>query len=982
MNILDEIFKEVPKDSKGFENIDMFFAAAEKLSFPLSNHLKSLIYNGDEEVAAEEESLTTDFDYDTSSTISYYEESLLFDDEEETKSPLPPTEDEVETEDQHSSNEEPSDTEEKPSQSTVKPSSRRSSAASSRKSTSALSPQSRRSSKASTHTAASDPSDDEEEVVNHSTLSSKRQSTNTSVNTSVNTSGRKSSVKSSPASRASIASRATTASSKSQKSASPASTNKSLSRSSPSPKTSPSTTGRSASRVSEASRTSPSKSVQDRTRTSVYSNSDLDVTGFPEEESAGDLSARGRRSSLVSRDVEQSLMFSAGSGGKSMAKSTPGEPFSEGGSAKKSGSSAKRRVSFGGDVDLSPIPMDESGEGDDSSRKQSLSFSKGATSLQSEGNGLSGLVEEYFPYNSAQNSEIQEEDSYDDAEDFAPPPEDDVLEESDVLEDSEEVEPEEMTKITPISVRSKSRNTSTGKSKKSSNISDLTDHNTSNSSLKQTPLSKLQVKDSFNSVKSKGSSKRSSVSSKKSQKFSDTDFEMPETPSHLHSRISTPGTNAFQRGIRLSDASYHQSMVQDDGSQNDEIETDVEDDFKDQTTVTDSSSFMDNSYLQEISENNRKYVEGKAKVRSTETAYSKEQQKNLKILGKRKSLLDQDEQEEESEEETGLRRSGRATQGRRFAFWKSERPVYDHGTIVGVLTAEPTPKKPKTTVKRGRKSKKTLDNDMDFEKETGSARKKKKNVILSDVASSPVLFSPMSRGGNSLSSQDLPTPEIPKDRNYLEKPTEAEVLQVWDEVNQQAQPRKVISCADFLNPPSALPKTAKRPRGKDGVGYAVHTFHVAELPGTMSGWISGFLQLPPESIKDAEGVGKYAQNFVVTGCHEGSLELGLAHPQKAVWEESTAQRVLLKKGDGFYLPPGNIYRLENHSKVVPAVLHWTIIKPLEYQLEDEEVESDSSEGKNTKNLSRTSNKSNNSKSKSVVEKRKPKTTIAGGKKKN
>jgi len=42
-----------------------------------------------------------------------------------------------------------------------------------------------------------------------------------------------------------------------------------------------------------------------------------------------------------------------------------------------------------------------------------------------------------------------------------------------------------------------------------------------------------------------------------------------------------------------------------------------------------------------------------------------------------------------------------------------------------------------------------------------------------------------------------------------------------------------------------------------------------------------------------------------------------------------AQRQLLKKGDSFYVPPGNIYRLENHSEHKTCMIHWCIIKPLE-----------------------------------------------------
>lgn len=39
--------------------------------------------------------------------------------------------------------------------------------------------------------------------------------------------------------------------------------------------------------------------------------------------------------------------------------------------------------------------------------------------------------------------------------------------------------------------------------------------------------------------------------------------------------------------------------------------------------------------------------------------------------------------------------------------------------------------------------------------------------------------------------------------------------------------------------------------------------------------------------------------------------------------------MLLRKGDSFFIPPGNIYRLENHSNTKSAMLYWTIIKPVE-----------------------------------------------------
>ena len=95
---------------------------------------------------------------------------------------------------------------------------------------------------------------------------------------------------------------------------------------------------------------------------------------------------------------------------------------------------------------------------------------------------------------------------------------------------------------------------------------------------------------------------------------------------------------------------------------------------------------------------------------------------------------------------------------------------------------------------------------------------------------------------------------------------------------------------------------------------------------------AGFVDLPPEAIKDAESVGKYAQVFVVADCQDGALELGVAHPRLDVWDDQSAQRLLLRRGDSFVVPPGNIYRLENHSAAKSCMLYWTIIKPLDSNL--------------------------------------------------
>lgn len=81
-------------------------------------------------------------------------------------------------------------------------------------------------------------------------------------------------------------------------------------------------------------------------------------------------------------------------------------------------------------------------------------------------------------------------------------------------------------------------------------------------------------------------------------------------------------------------------------------------------------------------------------------------------------------------------------------------------------------------------------------------------------------------------------------------------------------------------------------------------------------------------MKDAEGVGRFMQVFYVVDCQQDGLEMGLAHPELPEYDERTAQRTLLRRGDFFCVPPGNIYRLENHSTAKAARLSYTIIKPI------------------------------------------------------
>jgi hypothetical protein len=50
--------------------------------------------------------------------------------------------------------------------------------------------------------------------------------------------------------------------------------------------------------------------------------------------------------------------------------------------------------------------------------------------------------------------------------------------------------------------------------------------------------------------------------------------------------------------------------------------------------------------------------------------------------------------------------------------------------------------------------------------------------------------------------------------------------------------------------------------------------------------------------------------------------------QSTVYDPKTAGRFLLSAGDHFFIPPNNVYRMENHSRTTTVRLTFTIIKPM------------------------------------------------------
>ena len=337
-------------------------------------------------------------------------------------------------------------------------------------------------------------------------------------------------------------------------------------------------------------------------------------------------------------------------------------------------------------------------------------------------------------------------------------------------------------------------------------------------------------------LKSKSTSSSSSKKSRDHRSSLSDGATSPDTPGGA-SVISTPGSNEFVRGRKIMDETFYED---DD----DDTDSDIGGD----------AGGVNESFLDEVRD--KSYVE---------------------------------------DDDDGARRSRRATKGKRFQYWKNERPVYDKGQIIGLLTADPTPKKKSNGgIKKSSSS------------SSGGVKRDASDKIKRDKAA-PV--------------------KLPNDVKFLND-SEAETLSVWDDPNDNITSARVVCQRSRLGEPSELPITAKRQKGKNGVGSAMQFFSQPEIPNVMSGWISGYVVLPPGAIKDAEGVGECSQVFFIADCQDGSVELGIADPKEEVWRDDIAQRVIMNTGDSFFVPPGNIYRLENHSSTSEAIIYWTIVKPL------------------------------------------------------
>jgi len=264
--------------------------------------------------------------------------------------------------------------------------------------------------------------------------------------------------------------------------------------------------------------------------------------------------------------------------------------------------------------------------------------------------------------------------------------------------------------------------------------------------------------------------------------------------------------------------------------------------------------------------------------------------------------------------EPGVRRSGRAKMAP-LQWWKNERPIYgihheegvlgeamgDMPVVVDVLKAMPTPYKKRKLTK--------------IENSTQKKSDKKSKTAGSGSAKNTVTESPFD------------------DRRLRKKLkiVDGEVAHLWDDALDEATDMKVVAHAkNMLSTKLPTPKARRKGESKV-VGEASQAFNIPTDDNSIyMGYIMGKLELPPRGIKDSEAVGGCSQTFTVCSCQPGSLEVAFADPHSppdGELDPETAQRFLLHPGDMFRIPPGNCYRIENHSKTTDCLLTWTIIRP-------------------------------------------------------
>lgn len=263
---------------------------------------------------------------------------------------------------------------------------------------------------------------------------------------------------------------------------------------------------------------------------------------------------------------------------------------------------------------------------------------------------------------------------------------------------------------------------------------------------------------------------------------------------------------------------------------------------------------------------------------------------------------------EGSPDEAGPRRSRRA-KVKPLEYWRNEKMEYgahnedgymgevfgNMPVVTGIQKALPTPyKKRKPQV-----------NDR-----SAVAKKKRRKNFIDDEDE----------------EEEFDSKKLRKRYSYLD----GEEAYLWDDAADNAADQKIVAYASQMEG-SDLPISKRRRKSEGKVtGKAAQAFNILnDEKDNYVGYIMGNLILPPKGVKDSESVGPCAQTFTVCHCQPKSVEVAYGDPDESdgILDVETAQRFLLGPGDMFRVPPGNSYRLQNHSQTTDSLLTWTIIRP-------------------------------------------------------
>lgn len=202
--------------------------------------------------------------------------------------------------------------------------------------------------------------------------------------------------------------------------------------------------------------------------------------------------------------------------------------------------------------------------------------------------------------------------------------------------------------------------------------------------------------------------------------------------------------------------------------------------------------------------------------------------------------------------------------------------------------------------------------------DTQASRESRRKRIKKAAASAPT-------DGDDSASVDEPF-----DTSVVGRIIKSDTALTWSVALDNALITKVVSREkerQFFKLPIGV-----RERNESRIGgYISQAFNVQAYDGSLlPEFVTGSIVLPPGAIKDIEDTGMSCHLFTVGDCQPDSLEYSLGSPNstdhRKQFDKKEVQRFMLSKNDQTLTPPGNSFKLKNHSLTNTATLYCTIIK--------------------------------------------------------